>query len=219
MPDITEELRRMTDDGAYRARPMAVAEVIHRGNRRRSRSIVQRSIGGLSVVGVSAALIFTGTASGQGGTAAASGAAPAGTTLTQTVTSPAGSMTIDVRYQAAGKGKIKLDSFAFSGNAKTSAKHAVLILRIGPIVPPAVGPRKSPGNVVIFSIHLDKNHSFSGSTPRKLIVTINKHLTRNDPLSMTLATSTVFPKKPSLPKRTVRLHPLLTLGTILSQLP
>jgi hypothetical protein len=218
MPDITEELRRMTEDSAYRARPVAVAEVIRRGNRRRSRSIVQRSIGGLSVAGVSAALIFTGTASGQGGTAAASGAAPTGTTLTQTVTSPAGSMTIDVKYQAAGKGKLKLDSLAFSGNAKTRARHAVVILRVGPSLPPAVGPRKIRGNVVIFSINLNKAHSFSGSTPRKLIAAINQHLTSNDPLTMTVV-STVLPKKPSLPKRTVRLHQLLTLGTILSQLP
>jgi hypothetical protein len=58
MVDLTSELRQMADDAACRARPLAVAEVIRRGDRRHRRSIARRSLGGLSATGVIAAAII-----------------------------------------------------------------------------------------------------------------------------------------------------------------
>jgi hypothetical protein len=58
MVDLTSELQQMADDAARQARPLAAAEVIRRGDRRRRRSITRRSLGGLSATGVIAAAII-----------------------------------------------------------------------------------------------------------------------------------------------------------------
>ncbi|HEY6311872.1 MAG TPA: hypothetical protein VIY52_13850 [Streptosporangiaceae bacterium] len=57
MVDLTSELQQVADDAARQARPLAVAEVIRRGDRRRRRSITRLSLGGLSATGVVAAVI------------------------------------------------------------------------------------------------------------------------------------------------------------------
>jgi hypothetical protein len=58
MVDLTSELQQMADDAARQARPLAVAEVISRGDRRHRRSIMRLSLGGLSATGVVAAVII-----------------------------------------------------------------------------------------------------------------------------------------------------------------
>jgi hypothetical protein len=58
MVDLTSELQQMADDAARQARPLAAAEVIRRGDRRRRRSITRLSLGGLSATGVVAAVII-----------------------------------------------------------------------------------------------------------------------------------------------------------------
>src|SRR5579863_5019521 len=62
MLDLTEELQRMADDAACRARPLAADDVLRHGRRRRRRSIVARSFGALSVAGVVAAVVLAMTA-------------------------------------------------------------------------------------------------------------------------------------------------------------
>jgi hypothetical protein len=52
MPELTSELQRMADDAAGQARPLAAAEIIRQGDRRRRRSRTRRSLGGLSAAGV-----------------------------------------------------------------------------------------------------------------------------------------------------------------------
>jgi hypothetical protein len=56
MGDLTSELRRMADDGARQARPLAAGDIIRHGDRRRQRAVMWRSLGGLSVAGVAAAV-------------------------------------------------------------------------------------------------------------------------------------------------------------------
>jgi hypothetical protein len=58
MVDLTSELQQLADDAARQARPLAVAEVISRGDRRHRRSITRLSLGGLSATGVVAAVII-----------------------------------------------------------------------------------------------------------------------------------------------------------------
>jgi hypothetical protein len=58
MVDLTSELQQMADDAARQARPLGVAEVIRRGDRRRRRSITRLSLGGLSAIGGVAAVII-----------------------------------------------------------------------------------------------------------------------------------------------------------------
>jgi hypothetical protein len=56
--DLTDELQRVAADAACRARPVAADEVIRQGDRRRRRSIMARSFGGLAVAGVAAAAVL-----------------------------------------------------------------------------------------------------------------------------------------------------------------
>src|SRR5580704_4841127 len=58
MVDVTSELQQMADDAARRARPLAAADVIRRGDRRHRRSVTRLSVGGLSAAGVVAAVII-----------------------------------------------------------------------------------------------------------------------------------------------------------------
>jgi hypothetical protein len=74
MPELTSELQRMADDAAGQARPLAAAEIIRQGDRRRRRSRTRRSLGGLSAAGV----VGAGVALGLGLT----GSAPAHATGT-----------------------------------------------------------------------------------------------------------------------------------------
>jgi hypothetical protein len=57
MHDLTGELQQMADDAARQARPLAVADIIRRGDRRHRRSITRLSLGGLSATGAIAAVI------------------------------------------------------------------------------------------------------------------------------------------------------------------
>jgi hypothetical protein len=74
MPELTSELQRMADDAGRQARPLAAAEIIRQGDRRRRRSRTRRSLGGLSAAGV----VGAGVALGLGLT----GSAPAHATGT-----------------------------------------------------------------------------------------------------------------------------------------
>jgi hypothetical protein len=67
VPELTRELRRMADDAARLARPLAAGEVIRRGDRRRRRSFLRRSAGGLSAAGIVAAAVLAVTALGPAG--------------------------------------------------------------------------------------------------------------------------------------------------------
>src|SRR5258708_40306767 len=100
----------MADDAACQARPLAAADVIRRGDRRRRPAIAQRALGGLSIAGIAAAVILTGAASGAPAppAAAASGTTPGATTVTETTSSPAGDLTIAVKYQPEPHGKLRL---------------------------------------------------------------------------------------------------------------
>jgi hypothetical protein len=58
MVDVTSELQQMADDAARQARPLAAADIIRRGDRRRRRSITRLSLGGLSATAVAAAVVI-----------------------------------------------------------------------------------------------------------------------------------------------------------------
>src|ERR1700726_3987813 len=69
--ELTSELQRMADDADRQAGPLAAAEIIRQGDRRRRRSLARQSLGGLSVagvagVGVALGLGLTGSAPAHG---------------------------------------------------------------------------------------------------------------------------------------------------------
>jgi hypothetical protein len=175
MSDLTTELRRMAEDAARQARPAAVADVIRRGQRRRKRTIAQQSLGGLSAVGIGAAVIFT-----VGGAPAVPAASPtlaAGSSITlkQTTSSSAGTMTIQVKYQPQAHGRIKLLSVGFSGHAKEAARHPAFIVKLTPGASQAsTRPSGSAGSAGLLPPHVfffpimlrpGEQHAFSGSLP------------------------------------------------------
>lgn len=62
MPELTGELRRIADDAVRQARPLAVADVVRRGDRKHRRAIIGRAVGALLATGALAAAILVVTA-------------------------------------------------------------------------------------------------------------------------------------------------------------
>lgn len=80
MSELTSEFRQMADDAARQARPLAAAEIIRQGDRRRRRSLTRQSLGALSAAGV----VGAGVALGLGLTSSAPAQATHGTGTIQT---------------------------------------------------------------------------------------------------------------------------------------
>ena len=224
MSELTGELRRVADEAARQARPLPAADVIRRGDRRRRRAIVQRSLGGLSVAGIAAVVIFTGAASGAPAAPAASGAARSATTVTETTSSATGTMTIEIKYLNPRRGKITPLSVTYSGTSKAAVKRPAVVFVLGP----APAPWRHPANlgttgqtaanrrprIFAFVVSLRPNglHEFSGSLPMRDIRAINRGggLAGNDTALVTLAS------KISLTPHTVELRPLIQAGLVLT---
>jgi hypothetical protein len=67
--ELTSELQQMAEEAARQARPPTAAEIFRQGDRRRRRSLVRQSLGGLSAAGI----VGTGVALGLAGSAQAHG--------------------------------------------------------------------------------------------------------------------------------------------------
>jgi hypothetical protein len=164
MSDLSDKLRQVADDGASQARPPAVTDVIRQGNRRRRRTIAQRSIGGLSVAGISAAAIFSGAAGSPASpaAAAASSAARGVSTLTERTASTAGTMTMVVRYRGGAHQSIRLLTISYSLHSTVRLNHATVTLSLKPA--PNV-----PTYVLVGLVPSAAKHSYSGSLSDKAI--------------------------------------------------
>lgn len=181
MSDLTDELLHMAADGANQARPLPVADVIRRGKRRRARAIGQRSLSGLSVLGIGAAVVMTGVLHPVHGAAGhpASSSANTGTTLTETTRSSAGTMNVQIKYRDEARGEIQPLSIIFAGKSKAVKKHGFITVAFGPVV--SLGPAQGPGcppkgksGAVALGVRVNKNGSFAGSLSRPLIATITR---------------------------------------------
>lgn len=220
MSDLTSELQAMADNAARQARPLAAADVIRRGDRRRRRTIAQQSLGGLSVASVAAVAIFAGVAGGVPvAPASSSGATPAGHTLTETTSSRAGDMTIQAKYRYEPHGRIKLLSVTYSGDAQVAVRKPSLLFEFGSGnpqgTPPATNrqprqPTKLRGYVFLFFVNLRSAalHDFTGSLPVRDIAFLNKNggLSGGETLSVTLS-SRVKPTAPA--GKQVSLRPVM----------
>lgn len=222
--ELGDELRRVAREAAGRAWPLPVADVIRRGDRRRRRAVAWRSAGGMSVAGIAAAVIFTGAAGSAPARPAASGAARGVTTLTETTSSAAGTMTVQVKYVKPRRGKITPLSVTFSGTSKVAVKRPAEVFVFGqavPSLPPrlqvlpgtsvATGQRPRTWIIIVVNLRPNGLHNFSGSLPRRDIREINQHggLAVNDTALITLAS------KVHVSRRTIELLPLIPAGLIL----
>ncbi|HXS64006.1 MAG TPA: hypothetical protein VN767_14225 [Streptosporangiaceae bacterium] len=168
MFDLNDEMRQLAAEASHNARPMAVTEVIRRGNRRRTRTIAQRSIGGLSAVGLGAAVLFTGGAHHLGGAnPAAAGATSGGNTLSVSSTSALGNISMRVKYVDLPTGKVHVVSVTYSGDLKKAPKRGSVEIEFGPGL--ATGKPAKPTEV-FFGIDAPLRpgqHHFSGSLSGK----------------------------------------------------
>jgi hypothetical protein len=151
---------------------MAVADVIRRGNRRHTRTIAQRSIGGLSAVGLGAAVLFTGVTHHPASNPAASGATANSETVAVTQSSAGGQLTMQVKYRILPNRKIKILSVNCSGDStRALKKHSFLAVVFGP----GLHPGKDGQSVgYVFGLRTNSSHHFSGSLPAKFVSDANK---------------------------------------------
>ncbi len=182
MSDLNGELLHMVADGADQARPLTVAEVIRRGNRRRARTIGQRSLGGLSVLSVGAAIVMTGAAHGPAGSPAGSPTASTSSsilTLTGTSSSTAGTMTVTVKYRDEPRNKIEVLSVSYSAHTRALIKHGGVLVGFGPSFPSLEGRSRRSGSqrVLLFGLLTPAgsgSHNFSGSLSRSVLAPTRK---------------------------------------------
>src|ERR1700683_356135 len=164
MSDLSSQLRQVAGDAAAQARPLAVAEVIRRGNRRRQRVIAQRSLSGLSAVGIGAAFVLTGATSHP--TAPESAAASRELTATEQTTSALGKITIVVKYTDESRARLKLNSIAYSIHSNAAVKHPQVVLTFRQV--DAGG--KGIAAVFLGVIgHSGDQHNFDGKLPAKVL--------------------------------------------------
>jgi hypothetical protein len=190
--DLTGELLDMAADGAAQARPLNVAEVITAGNRRRARTIGQRSLGGLSALGVGVAIVVSGGVHGPAANPAASGSANV-LYLTGTRSSSAGTLTVTVKYRDEPRNKIDVLSLSYSGHIRGAIiKHDTLLIGFGPSLPPLQGSRPGKSgsrSVLLIGVLLPTGrHAFAGSLPSSVLRLTREHggLSSDEALRVTL---------------------------------
>jgi hypothetical protein len=162
-PDLSDQLRAVADEGARQARPQAVADVIRRGNRYRQRTIAQRSLGGLSVLGLGAAMIMTGAAGHHPAPAAASGKSSSLATVTSQATTSAAKISIDLKYRHLAKSKDEFVSLSFSAHSDLAIKNPAFVVQIINPVKPHQKPGGTGGINLIIKVPEGNQHDFSGT--------------------------------------------------------
>jgi hypothetical protein len=178
--NLNDELRQIAADGAAKARPLSVADVIRRGNRRRARMIGQRSLSGLAVVGVGAAVIMTGVLHQARNPAdsptghPASSAAHGVTAVAKTTTSSAGSITVGVKYRDEPRHRIKLLSITFAGKAKSAIPVGpTILISFTPAIPAGaainMGCPAEKSYALGLPVRVSKNGAFAMSLSPKTI--------------------------------------------------
>jgi hypothetical protein len=195
---------------------------------KRRRTIVQRSAAGLSVAGVSAAVILTGSAASSASAGAAPSAAPrGGNTLTETTSSAAGTMKIQVKYRNEPRGKIKLLAVTYSGDSKIAIRKPGLLFVFSPGNPlgPPPGPirHKKPWRravsprILVFSVSVRAGHlhDFAGALPPRLIAAANRGggFPARELLSVSLA---ALPRPKGHGPTRISIHPVMQAGLILT---
>jgi hypothetical protein len=214
---ISDELLKVAQDGAAAARPITAAEVIRLGNRRRTRTIAQRSLGGLSVVGIGMTAIFTGAVHSP--LAPLSSTALHGeSTLTETTSTAAGTMTVQVKYRNEGRSKVELVSATFSGVTKAAVRQPQLLVAFGAPTPPLTGPARNMSGrslVVAASIRPESVYKFTGSLSENVIGLTRRlgGLVSNG----TLQVAFVSAQRANESSRSISFaHPILSAGLILT---
>ncbi len=195
MSDLTSTSPSATD-AVPDAQPSATTEAAGAGARRFRPLIGRRTAAGISVAGLVAAAILTSVASSAPASAAAgSPGLPSGqTTVSQTTSSSAGTMTIQVMDHR-GRHGLKVASVTYSVSSAAAIKSPTLTFVFSPsgplLVPPVpprklhrvpprklhrVLPRKLPLRVLVFTVNLKgPQTSFSGALPAKEIAALNQH--------------------------------------------
>ncbi len=170
MSDLNSQLRQVADAAASQARPIAAAEVIRRGNRRRQRVITQRSLGGLSAVGIGAAVVLTGAASNPSAPAASSASAAHGITVTEKTTSALGKLSITLKYADERHAKVNITSLAYSAHSKAAIRHPALLLTLRPT---ATSKRGTLTAFAFIMLTPGDRHNFAGTVSSNIFASVH----------------------------------------------
>lgn len=194
MPDLTDEMRQLAADGAAYAHPLAITDVMKRGNRRRARTITQRSIGGLSAVGLGAAVLFTGATHHLGGNPAAASSAVTGNTITTTSTTSAGDITMRVKYKYLPKRKIRIESVVVTADTRKLVKNPSAVFIFGPGLSPSA---KATYTFIGVGTQPNSGHHFTGSLPISILGRLGLHgaIAGNGSLRVSLGTGLISKPK------------------------
>lgn len=175
MPDLFDELRRLADEAAQKARPLPAPDLLRRGDRRRRRTLVQRSAGGVVVAGLLATGVLAATTGSAG---------PASTVRSGSVAGKAGSLTITVRYQQRPHERLAIRSVTVSGNCPHAVSDPLVTVVFGPnTAARATLARASFG----IRVHPNRAGDFTGSLPaHDVLVLSQSDLTGREPVSAEL---------------------------------
>jgi hypothetical protein len=138
--------------------------------------IVRRSAGGLSVAGLIAAAILTSVVSSAPASAVAgSPASPGQNTVTQTTSSSAGTMTVEVKDHRGRRG-LTVATVTYTFTAAAAIKRPALNILFVPSVPPLVHRRLANRRIVAFHVNLKGPlTTFSGALPARVIAMVNRN--------------------------------------------
>jgi hypothetical protein len=130
-------------------------------------------LGKVAAVGLGAVAILAVTAA-QAAAPSSSGAARGITTVTETTSSPAGSMTVKLRYRPLPHGKLKLLWLGFSGAANKYIKNPQINIEFRPPRP----SRQEPGiDIVIFAFGPARHFAGSLGTKHLDVVPVGETIT------------------------------------------
>jgi hypothetical protein len=214
MSDLTEsrlagELRRLADDARGNTVQLPVSDVTRRGDRLRRRTVAQWSVGGLSAAGITVAVLLASGGAGVHGVAA-DGGATASNALTQTTSSAAGRMTVNVTYRNAGHGKITLVSVTCAGDATATVTKPVLIFSLTSSATLVSQPGSKPGHQGLPRVTADSTFvvrlrpsglsDFTASLPASFLASVRRDgdLTAGETLTVTLGQRLVSWNSPRL---------------------
>lgn len=173
--DLTSTSRPATD-AVLDGEPSATIQAADPDARWFRRMIARRSAAGLSVASLVAAAILTSVAgSAPASAVVGSPGSPSQNTVTQTTSSSAGTMTVQVKDRRGRRG-LTVASVTYSFTAAAAIKRPSFNIIFAPSGPPLVHRPRVSRRIVVFHVNLKGPlTTFSGALPARVLAQVNKN--------------------------------------------
>jgi hypothetical protein len=159
VPELTDEVRQAT-----------------RARRLTRLHLSRRSLTGLAVAGMTGVVVLTGAVSGAAASPATHGPSRV-ITLTNSTSSSAGHLTIQLKYELVSARAIKMISIKYSGGSPLKLARPALVVTLRPVIGlplPRAGKPPRQGPVVTLVLRIRDLRSFSGNLPTRFLVPVGK---------------------------------------------